>query len=94
MRRELVYTAGFSRDARRWAKKHPTTQSDISATLAALEADAFQPALRTHKLGGKLSAYHACSAGYNIRILFELVLHNGSEAIRLFALGTHDDVST
>ncbi len=92
MKRELVYTTGFDRDARRWAKRHPTTQPNILATLAELEADAFQPALRTHKLSGKLSAYWACSAGYDIRIIFEVMLHNGSEAIRLFALGTHDDV--
>ena len=85
MKRELVYSAGFNRDARRWAKKHPTAQPDILATLAALEADAFQPALRTHKLSGKLSAYWACSAGYDIRIVFEIIPHNGAEAIRLFA---------
>jgi len=54
MKRELVYTTGFNRDARRWAKKHPTAQTDI---LAALEADAFLPPLRTHKLSGKMSAY-------------------------------------
>jgi len=57
MKRELVYTTGFNRDARRWAKKHPTAQTDILAALAALEADAFLPPLRTHKLSGKMSAY-------------------------------------
>ncbi len=92
MKRELVYTTGFNRDARRWAKKHPTTKPDIVATLAELEADAFHPALRAHKLSGKLSACWACSAGYDIRIVFEFIAHDGAEAIRLFALGTHDDV--
>lgn len=87
-----MYTAGSDRDARRWAKKHPTAESDIRATLAALEADAFQPSLGTHKLGGKLSAYRACSAGYDVRILFEIFTHDGSEATRLIALGTHDEV--
>ena len=92
MKRDLVRTTGFDRDARRWAKKHLTTHPDILATLAALESDAFLPALRTHKLSGKMSAYWACSAGYDIRIVFEFIQHNGAEAIRLFALGTHDDV--
>ena len=92
MKRELVYTAGFNRDARRWAKRHPATKSDILAALAALEADARQQSLRTHKLSGRLSPYYACSAGYNIRILFEIIPHNGTEAIRLIELGTHDEV--
>ena len=92
MKREIIYTTGFNRDARRWAKKNPKSQPDIRTALAALEADAFQPSLGTHKLSGGLSAYRACSAGYNVRILFEIVTHNGNEAIRLIALGTHDEM--
>ena len=92
MRREVFNSPRFIRDARRWAKKHPHGQVSLLATLAALEADAFQPSLGTHKLKGRLSAYHACSAGYNIRIVFEFFATYGSVAIRLIELGTHDDV--
>jgi mRNA-degrading endonuclease YafQ of YafQ-DinJ toxin-antitoxin module len=37
-----------------------------------LEQDVYDPALRTHKLGGKLAAYLACSCGYDCRIVFSI----------------------
>ena len=92
MKREVFNSPRFVRDARRWVKKHPQSQAQILAILAALEADAFQPSLNTHKLKGRLSAYWACSAGYDIRIVFEFFPQNGTEAIQLIELGTHDDV--
>jgi len=92
VRREVFHSPRFVRDARQWAKKHPHGQVALLAILAALEADAFQPSLGTHKLKGRLSAYHACSAGYDIRIVFEFFTNNGVEAIQLIELGTHDDV--
>ena len=92
MRREILGTPKFLRDSRRWAKSHPQTATDVQAALAALAADAFDPVLRTHKLKGGLSGFWACSAGYDIRIVFEFVRHNGAEAIRLLSMGTHDEV--
>jgi mRNA-degrading endonuclease YafQ of YafQ-DinJ toxin-antitoxin module len=34
----------------------------------------------------------ACSAGYDLRILFEFVSRKGVEEIVLLTLGTHDEV--
>ena len=34
----------------------------------------------------------ACSAGHDLRIVFQMTEHQGDEAIVLLALGTHDDV--
>lgn len=34
----------------------------------------------------------ACSAGYDLRIVFEFVQHAGAEAVLLLSLGTHDEV--
>jgi len=50
------------------------------------------PSLRTHKLRGSLVGCSACSAGYDLRIVFEFMQHEGQEAILLLALGTHDEV--
>ena len=49
-------------------------------------------ALRTHKLNGKLAKSWACSAGYNMRIVFQFVRHGAQEAILLEAVGLHDEV--
>jgi mRNA interferase YafQ len=34
----------------------------------------------------------ACSAGYDMRIVFEFVQYEGAEAILLQTVGTHDEV--
>lgn len=57
-----------------------------------LSEDAFHPKLKTHKLKGNLEGSWACSSGYDLRIVFEFVASEGSEAILLQTLGTHDEV--
>ena len=57
-----------------------------------LSDDAFDPRLKTHKLSGDLQGLWACSVGYDLRILFEFVEHEGAEAILLVSVGTHDEV--
>ncbi len=57
-----------------------------------LHDDAFDARLKTHKLKGDLVGVWACSAGYDLRILFEFVTHSNAEAILLLTIGTHDEV--
>jgi len=92
MSRPLLRSAAFLRAARRLVKKNPATGPVLHATLELLAADAFNPALKTHKLTGELAASWACSAGYDLRIVFEFVQHEGTEAILLQTVGTHDEV--
>lgn len=54
--------------------------------------DAFHASLRTHKLKGKLEGSWACSAGYDLRIIFEFVEYEGAETILLETVGTHQEV--
>ncbi len=92
MRRALLHSPAFARDLRDWLKPRPGAASAIEATLHQLSEDAVHPSLRTHKLRGSLAGCWACSAGYDLRIVFEFVEHVGAEAILLLALGTHDEV--
>ncbi len=92
MIRVLLQSATFVRAARRLMKRHPEVGSTLEATLTALMEDAFQAALRTHKLKGELAGSWACSAGYDLRLIFEFVQHEGAEAILLQNIGTHDEV--
>ena len=64
----------------------------IESTLGQLSEDASHPSLRTHKLRGALAGCWACGSGYDLRVVFEYVQHEGAEAILLLALGTHDQV--
>jgi addiction module RelE/StbE family toxin len=92
VRRVLLRSPAFARDLRRWLKSHPDAAAPIEAALEQLSADSAHPSLRTHKLCGALADCWACSAGYDLRVAFEYVQHEGAEAILLLALGTHDQV--
>ncbi len=92
MDRELIRSTAFIRAARRYLKKYAQAAEDLEATLLLLSEDAFDPRLKTHRLKGDLDGVWACSAGYDLRILFELVQREGAEAILLLTMGTHDEV--
>ena len=92
MKRVLLKSGTFVRTARRLAKKNPPMVDSILEVLNSLESDAFDAPLKTHKLKGELAGSWACSAGYDLRIVFEFVEHEGAEAILLQSIGTHDEV--
>jgi mRNA-degrading endonuclease YafQ of YafQ-DinJ toxin-antitoxin module len=60
--------------------------------LKLLQEDAYHPQLRTHKLKGNLEGHWACSAGYDLRIIFSFVQQEDGEAILLETMGSHQEV--
>ena len=92
LKRLLLPSTAFIRSGKRFARKHPQAGAQLHAALALLAEDAFHPQLRTHKLKGKFSGSWACSAGYDLRVVFQFVKHQDKEAILLEGLGTHDEV--
>ncbi len=92
MKRKLLKSPRFKRRLRSWLKAHPEASRDIESALEALATDDVAPLLKLHKLRGALAGCWACSAGYDLRIVFEYVEENGEKAIRLLTLGTHDEV--
>ena len=92
MKRLLLPTKPFLRSAKRLAKKNSTAAEDLRVTLELLAEDAFDSRLKTHKLKGNLAGSWACSAGYDLRIVFQFVSHKGAEAVLLEAVGSHDEV--
>lgn len=92
MKRLLLRSNAFVRTARRIVRKNPELAQDIRSALELLGEDAFHPFLRTHKLKGKLEGSWACSAGYDLRIIFEFTQYQGSEAILLETIGSHEEV--
>ena len=92
MRRRLVRSSAFVRTARRIVKRSPNAAEGLRAALEQLADDANHPGLRTHKLKGDLEGLWACSAGYDLRIVFSFIQHEGEEAILLQTVGTHDEV--
>ena len=92
MKRIIVPTPPFIRRARRAAKKWPGSAEAIRETLKLLAEDPSHPRLQTHKLKGPLKGSWACSAGFDLRIVFQFTEYEGSKAILLESVGSHDDV--
>ncbi|MDB6148529.1 MAG: plasmid stabilization system protein [Spartobacteria bacterium] len=92
VKRLLLPTKAFERSAKRFLKKNPSLADDLGVALECLANDAFDPALRTHKLKGKLAGSWACSAGYDLRIVFQFVKYKNSDAVLLASVGSHDEV--
>ncbi len=92
MTRLLLRSSAFVRAARRVVRKHPHIADDLQSTLVLLAEDVFHPQLQTHKLKGKFADSWACSIGYDLRVVFKFVQHEGSEALLLETIGTHDEV--
>jgi mRNA interferase YafQ len=68
--RRLVFSKAFEKSYQKYTGKNQALKTSINKTLLKLELDVYDPALRTHKLSGKLAAYLACSCGYDCRIIF------------------------
>ena len=92
MKRLLLPSTAFIRSSRRFACKHPQLARELRLALELLAEDAFHPQLKTHKLKGKLVGSWACSAGYDLRVIFQFVKHKGQDAILLEGVGSHDEV--
>lgn len=92
MTRPLIRSSAFIRAAKRVLKKSPIAAETLRSAIEQLAADAFHPNLRTHKLKGELEGLWACSVGYDLRIVFSFVDHEGEAAILLKSVGTHDEV--
>lgn len=92
MTREVHPSSAFSRSMKRLDKKDHRAFAATRNTLAMLQDDAFDPRLGSHKLKGDLDGLWACSAGYDLRIVFEISKRNDREVILLIAVGTHDEV--
>jgi len=92
--RTLVWSNAFRRSFKRWMRKRPSMDNDIAEVLRLLVVDPFSPQLETHKLKRKLSGSWACSAGYDLRIVFDfLKAEKGSaDEILLLTIGPHDEV--
>lgn len=92
--RTVIWGKSFVRAFKRMVRKHPDEAHNVERALRQLTADPFVPELETHKLKGVLAGSWACSAGYDLRIVFDFVKEGrGTEdAILLLDIGSHDEV--
>ena len=89
---QLLRSAAFVRAARKYLSKHPKAAAEMEFALQLLSQNVFDARLKTHKLKGEHAGSWACSAGYDLRIVFEFVAHEGAQAILLQSIGSHEAV--
>ncbi|HEY2582869.1 MAG TPA: hypothetical protein VGI43_13735 [Mucilaginibacter sp.] len=70
LERKLVLSKTFEKSYQKFTGKNQSLKASIAKALHKLQIDAYDPALKTHKLSGKLVSYLACSCGYDCRIIF------------------------
>jgi len=86
----LVWSAGFSRSAEKFIKRHPELKNKFAAVLRDLENDPFQPHLKYHQLTGNLKDVQAVSITYSYRITLTIIVTE--KEIVLLDVGSHDEV--
>ena len=93
-KRVLQSTPRFERALKRYVTGNAQRQRCVAETLRRMEADLFDPRLRTHPLSGTLEGCHASSCGYDCRVVFSLQADpaKGIEKIILIAVGKHENV--
>lgn len=92
MSHQILATPAFKRALRKTIGRNQNVADNISLTIATLQEEPFTPSLKTHKLQGKFKDAYSCSAGYNLRIIFDLTKIEGKNCILLLSVGTHDEV--
>lgn len=94
MSARVVRTRAFTRAARKYAKKDEAAAEAIVSAVGRLQADPFDPRLAPHKLKGELDGLWAVSAGYDLRLVYELAREPGQEGktVLLHSVGSHDDL--
>jgi len=84
----------FKRRFKRLIKKNQQLQDQILEVLELLGDDPFNPALKSHKLTGKLNGLWSCSVAYDCRIIFAFKKDatTGDDLILLIDIESHDEV--
>jgi mRNA-degrading endonuclease YafQ of YafQ-DinJ toxin-antitoxin module len=86
----LVWTAHFTRAARKFIKRRPELKKKVALILRDLEKDPFQPHLDHHHLGGKQTGVQAVSITDSYRITMTVIITK--KEIILLDIGSHDEV--
>ena len=86
----LIWTAGFTRTAKKFLSCHPDLRSKVADILRNLEKDPFQPHLKFHHLSGSMKGIQAVSITHSYRITLTVMVTD--KEIVLLDIGSHDQV--
>ena len=90
MKHELLFTASYTRRAKRFIRSHPELRKQYGKTLQLLELNPFHPSLRLHKLSGSPADLHSVSINLSYRITIEFLI--ADRKIIPVDVGSHETV--
>lgn len=85
----LIWGSSFKRSFRKTIENNQYLKKKFVETIEIFVENPFHPALRTHKLSGRLKGLWAFSIDYDCRVIFKF-MDDGSAL--LIDIGTHDEV--
>jgi mRNA-degrading endonuclease YafQ of YafQ-DinJ toxin-antitoxin module len=85
----LLSTKTYERKLIKFIRKHPELREHYVKTLKLLEVNPQHPALRLHKLQGKLQAYSSVSINMKFRIMIDFVIQD--DVVILISIGSHEE---
>ena len=86
---KIVWDQGFKRSYKKKIKHNAELKKQFWDAFEIFKKDPFDPAIKAHKLTGKLKGYWAFSVDYDCRIIFRFI---GKKEIFLIDIGSHDEV--
>jgi len=84
---EIIFKKSF---IKQYAKLKKPDQRKVDQTLEKFEEDPQHPQLKNHALIGKLAEKRAISAGFDLRIIFEL--QGEYLVVTMISVGSHSQV--
>ncbi|MBE8190385.1 MAG: type II toxin-antitoxin system mRNA interferase toxin, RelE/StbE family [Candidatus Thioglobus sp.] len=90
MNYQIIATQNYLKRLEKFLKKHPKIAPQYQKTIAILCVNPNYPALRMHKLQGRLQEYYSISINLKYRIVVDFIVQN--EQIILIDIGTHNEV--
>lgn len=87
---ELVWDKGFERSYRKRIRINPILRDSFRHAIQAFSENPFDPALRTHRLTGRLAGLWAFTVDEDCRVVFNFI--DGGSAALLIDVGSHNEV--
>ncbi|MDH5718312.1 MAG: type II toxin-antitoxin system mRNA interferase toxin, RelE/StbE family [Spirochaetia bacterium] len=86
---KIDYSSTFKKAYKKRTSNHPQLKNRFKEKMALFYSNPWHPALKTHKLVGKLKNSYSFSVDYDCRIVFKFI---SDDHILLIDIGKHDEV--
>jgi len=88
---EVSFSSSFKKSAKKKFRNNPELENEFWISVQIFTENPFDPALKTHKLSGKLRLLWSFSIDFENRVVFYFTDQNPKQAV-FVDIGTHEEV--